>query len=96
MLFTYPLLICRPGEFEIRAGRAYVVKITPTYHHSTYVFQTLPMVKRKCRLNSEKEEKSIFSYYTQKTCIYECTLKKIVPSLVSTHTIPYTSILLNL
>jgi hypothetical protein len=83
VFFAYPLLICRSADFEIRAGKAYVVKITPTYHHSTYNFQTIPMVKRKCRLNSEREEESIFSYYTQKTCIYECTLKKIVPTIVS-------------
>jgi hypothetical protein len=41
------------------------------------------MVKRGCRLNSETEEVSSFKYYTQKTCIFECTLKIIIPSIVS-------------
>jgi hypothetical protein len=79
-LFSY-----RPAEFSIRGGRAYVLRIVPTIHKSTPEFQKLSVEQRKCRFNDEQLEDqfSIFKYYTQKTCIFECTLKNVVPSKVS-------------
>jgi hypothetical protein len=59
------------------------VKIVPIVHKSTSDFQTLALDKRGCRLNAEKKDNSIFKYYTQKTCIFECSLRNIIPRIVS-------------
>jgi hypothetical protein len=79
-VFTY-----RTSEFTIRSGRSYVVKIFPTSHTSTDDFRTITLSKRGCRLKEEKIESqySMFKYYTRKTCIFECTLKKIIPKVLS-------------
>jgi hypothetical protein len=59
------------------------VKIVPTVQTSTDHFRALTLDKRGCRLNAEIMEDSIFKYYTQKTCMFECTLKNIIPNIVS-------------
>jgi hypothetical protein len=79
------VLNSRMSEFTIRAGRSYRVKIVPTEHKSTDDFRTIMLKKRVCRLNEEKMDShnTIFKYYTRKTCIFECILKTIIPSVVS-------------
>jgi hypothetical protein len=74
------LFIYRPAAFTIQAGRAYVLKITPSVLKSTQSFHRLTLDERQCRFNDEKMEswKSMFIYYTQKTCAFECILRKVI------------------
>jgi hypothetical protein len=74
------LFICRAAAFTIQAGRAYVLKITPSVLKSTQSFHRLTLDERQCRFNDEKMEswKSMFIYYTQKTCAFECILRKVI------------------
>lgn len=81
------VLFCRPSAFTVYAGRAYVLKIVPTVHKYSEHFRTLTLDERKCQLNDEHAENldSMFKYYTQKTCIYECTLRNVLSNVVSTN-----------
>ena len=54
------------------------MKIIPTLHQSTPEFKSLSKENRNCSLTSEVKDDSIFNIYSQKGCIFECTLKKIV------------------
>ena len=85
MLSDQLFLVHRSSEFSIRAGQSYVLKIVPTFHTYTEDFESLMLDKRGCRSNNEKmeDQDSIFKYYTQKTCIFECTLKTIIPKVAS-------------
>ena len=68
----------RSQEIKIRAGKSYHLKIIPTLHQSTPEFMGLSIENRNCSLTSEVKGDSIFNSYSQKGCIFECTLKKIV------------------
>ncbi len=64
----------------LEGGYAYVVKVIPTVHKATEAFRALPLEKRACRFFDElpDDQESIYSYYTQKSCVFNCMLKDIV------------------
>jgi hypothetical protein len=61
------------------------MKIVPTVHISTESFKSMSLANRGCRFPEETEEsqESLFTYYTQKTCMFECTLTNIITNVVS-------------
>ena len=74
LLFPY----LRSKEINIIAGRSYQIKIVPTQHVATEEFKSLTKEERRCRISSEILPESIFSSYSQESCIFECTLMHAV------------------
>lgn len=75
------MLHCRDNGINILAGNMYTFKVTPTVHTATENFRMISLEKRKCRFIDELPEAnttSMFTYYTQKTCMFECILKSVV------------------
>jgi hypothetical protein len=70
----------RVDHFVIEAGKSYTLRMVPVVQSSTNGFKALPLEKRECRLSNEiiDGRPSIFRFYTQKSCIFECTLKTAV------------------
>ena len=64
----------------LMAGNAYKMRIIPTVHRATDSFRDLTIDKRGCRFLDEVPENitTIFKYYTQKSCIFNCLLKQAV------------------
>ena len=63
-------------SISLKPGYEYKIEIIVDGQVSTEGFQNLPLEQRKCRLQHEIEESSIFKIYTQSNCIYECHVKK--------------------
>ncbi len=68
----------RPQGFKVVAGRSYTVKITPVVHRATENYRGIDLAKRRCRYSDEPipNHDSMFTFYSQKSCFFECTLKK--------------------
>ena len=59
----------------LSAGMEYVIDVKPQLVKTTEAFKAMNYQQRKCKLEHEVEENSIFKVYTQKNCKYECYIK---------------------
>ena len=60
---------------EVNVGYKYLIRITPTQYTTSSDFLSIPPEKRKCLyLHENPNADSIFKFYSQKTCFYECQL----------------------
>ena len=62
-------------SLTLKAGYEYYIDIHPEAEISTEAFKKLSFQQRKCRLEGEVSEDSIFKIYTKKNCKYECHVK---------------------
>ena len=63
-------------HFEAYTGLETIVKVKPTVHITSNSFVNLAMGDRSCRYPLEQPDagRSMFNYYTQKSCLFECRL----------------------
>ena len=59
----------------LNAGYEYSIDIEPQVVQTTDSFKKMSFSQRKCKLQSETEDNSIFKFYTMKNCQYECNIK---------------------
>ena len=64
------------GFILLTPGHEYTITITPLGQRSIQSFRDLPNYRRKCKLEDELEENSIFKIYTMDNCMYECEVAK--------------------
>ena len=60
----------------LKPGHEYRLGITPIGQRSTEAFRGLPKSDRKCQLDDELSENSIFKIYSKANCMYECEISK--------------------
>ena len=65
-----------PNSIEVFAGSETVLKVRPVMHVASSNFRDLTLENRKCRFSNENPsgKDSMFTYYTQKSCMFECCL----------------------
>ena len=63
------------ASLTLKAGHEYHIEILPHGEISTTAFKKLSFMQRKCHLENEVFEDSIFKTYTAKNCKYECHVK---------------------
>ena len=64
--------------FEVRTGYVTTLTVFPTVHKTTEEFRSIPEKKRNCKLPDEPEyEDGMYGYYSQRSCWFECTLRKV-------------------
>ena len=68
----------RTQQIHIKAGQHHHLKIVPIRHFATSSFKELSRDTRDCQLREENDESSVFRQYSQKGCIHECILRKMV------------------
>ena len=56
----------------LKAGYEYFIDVTPTGQIPTEAFKNLNLEARKCKLEHEVSESSVFKVYTKNNCEYEC------------------------
>ena len=66
----------RQKSLSLKPGYEYKIEITQVGQRSTEGFRNLPKDKRKCQLENELDENSIFKIYTKANCMYECEVEK--------------------
>ena len=72
-----------PSWFEIRPGFETVIYVQPVVHSVSENLRTLPEHKRKCRFAEEtRNESEMFLYYTQRSCIFECSLRNAIEKAI--------------
>ena len=59
----------------LKAARKYHIEITPEGEMVTDTFKSLSLKQRKCHLENEVFDNSIFKTYTKRNCEYECHVK---------------------
>ena len=62
-------------SLTLKPGHEYTIHITPIGQRSTEDFKTLSENDRKCKLDDELEENSLFKIYTKANCMYECEIE---------------------
>ena len=60
----------------LKPGYEYTIELSPNGQKSTEGFRNLPIEDRKCQLDEELDENSIFKIYTKANCMYECEVTK--------------------
>ena len=69
---------------EVEAGTRTHVDVTPVQHLATDGFKELGVDKRGCKHMDENDAGLLFNYYTHKSCMFECRLKKTIDKLKCT------------
>ena len=62
-------------SLTLQAGHEYHIEIFPKGEISADRFKELSLKQRKCHLENEISEDSVFKIYTQQNCKYECIIK---------------------
>ena len=61
-------------SLTLNPGYEYTIHITPIGQRSTQNFKSLSENDRKCKLDDELDENSMFKIYTKANCMYECEI----------------------
>ena len=59
-------------SISLKPGHEYTIEIVPLGQRSTEDFKRLSKWDRKCQLNDELDENSMFKIYSKANCKYEC------------------------
>ena len=63
------------SSLNLKAGYEYFIDVTPYATLTTDAFNKMSFSQRKCKLQYETEDNSIFKIYTVENCQYECYIK---------------------
>ena len=66
----------RKKSISLKPGYEYTIEITPVGQKSTEGLRDLSKFRRKCLLDYEVNENSIFKIYSKANCMYECEVEK--------------------
>ena len=58
-------------------GYETTLRVSPLIHNVSDDFRSLPKAMRQCRFSHELDpsKKSMFNFYSQRGCLFECALK---------------------
>ena len=70
--------IHRSQGLKLRGGQSYHLKITPQVRSTTESFDEISLEDRECKLPHEVTEDSFLNSYSERGCIFECTLRSAV------------------
>ena len=62
-------------SITLKAGMEYTIDVTPTGQFSSERFKALNIEQRKCQLERDNLQNSIFKVYTENNCRYDCLVK---------------------
>ena len=68
--------LVRSTPLTLEAGFEYFLDVTPHVVATTDAFKEMDTKQRKCKLQNEIYEKSIFRVYKMENCKYECKVKQ--------------------
>ena len=75
--------VFRSQQIHIKAGQHHHLKVVPIRHFATGSFKELSRETRECQLREDIDDSSIFRHYSQKGCVHECILRKLVSSTMT-------------
>ncbi len=61
---------------DLYPGQSYTIRVTPSHMGMDEAVKNLVPERRKCRLPKESGSLSIFGWYSQQSCLFECQLKR--------------------